>query len=219
MHAANWAEQHAPGLRASLITPERVPLEVLGDVASAAVERALREAGVALLTDRRAHGLASRHLMLDGVPMEIDAAIATPRLEGVRFSGVPSDYSGFVLTDEYGAVEHLDDVYAVGDLSGFPSSRAVWAPSRLTRWPRRSRRRPACRSASGPPSRTLRVRLAGGSEPLFLTAELDAHGRPRPDTSAAVAGHAPWWPPAKVYARRLAPYLALQQSTPATCAS
>lgn len=213
LHAAGWAEQHAPGLRVTLITPEHHPLEGLGDTASAAVDRVLREAGIWLLTGTRAQGLARGHLLLDGVPMEVGAAIATPRLEGVRFSGVPSDYSGFALTDKYGAVERLDDVYAIGDLSGYPVKQGGLGTQQADVVASVLAAQAGVPIHIQPPSRTLRVHLAGGSGPLFLSAELDAHGRPRPGTSAAVAGHAPWWPPAKIYARHLAPYLAQHHNT------
>lgn len=215
LHAATWAEEHAPGLRVNVVTPERSPLEVLGDTAAAAVRGALRDAGVALFTDTRARGVARGHLMLDGAPMEVDAVIATARLEGVRFSGIPSDYSRFVLTDELGAVQGLDDVYAVGDLSGYPVKQGGLAAQQADAVAAVLAARAGVPVGVHPPTRSLRVRLAGGARPLFLSAELDARGRPRSGTSTAVKDRAPWWPPAKVYARHLAPYLARQQDSPA----
>lgn len=207
LDAATWRDRHAPGLRIALVTAERSPLAVLGDVASAAVARVVREARVDLFTDTRARGLSRDKLTLEGHAIDVDAAIATPRLEGVRFRGVPSDYSGFAVTDALGAVDGLDDVYAVGDLSGYPIKQGGLAAQEADAVASALAAQAGASVAVKPPTRTLRVRVSGVEEPLFLTAELDSRGRPRPGTST-VETVPPWWPPAKVYARHLSPYLA-----------
>ncbi|HWT93168.1 MAG TPA: hypothetical protein VN238_09245, partial [Solirubrobacteraceae bacterium] len=53
----------------------------------------------------------------------------------------------------------------------------------------------------------LRARLHAPGEPLFLRTELTEHGDPEPGTDEASAEPL-WWPPAKLAASHLTPWLA-----------
>ena len=63
--------------------------------------------------------------------------MALPRLRGERIDGVPQTARGFVV-DMWGRVEGLGSVFAAGDITTFPSSRAGSRRSRPMRPPRRS---------------------------------------------------------------------------------
>ena len=99
-----------------------------------------------------------------------------------------------MLADTYGVGERLDDVYAIGDLSGYPVKQCGLGAQQADAVAAVLAAQAGAPVQVQPSTRTLRVRLAGGSEPLLLSAELDAHGRPRPGTSTAVEGHAPGGP-------------------------
>ena len=49
-----------------------------------------------------------------------DVAIALPELAGSALPGLPHDDEGFTPVDDYGRVDGLDDVYAVGDMTARP---------------------------------------------------------------------------------------------------
>ena len=55
-----------------------------------------------------------------GDPIEADAVICSPRLEGRRIDGVPQDRFGFIPIDEHGGVIGMENVYAAGDITMFP---------------------------------------------------------------------------------------------------
>ena len=71
-----------------------------------------------------------------GEPIEADAVISLPRLEGRRIDGIPHDPDGFVSVDEHGRVAGMERVFAAGDVTRSPSSRAGSRPSRPTRSPK-----------------------------------------------------------------------------------
>jgi sulfide:quinone oxidoreductase len=129
--------------------------------------------------------------------------VGLPRLTGAGISGLPTDDDGFVLVDEHGRVNGLDNVYAAGDAVAWPvkqgglaaqqadvvaESLAAWAGAPVRSTPFRP---------------VLRGILLDGEDPVFLRADTRA-GR---DLSLARLKPL-WWPPAKVAGRYLAPYLA-----------
>jgi sulfide:quinone oxidoreductase len=104
-----------------LVTPEAQPLALFGSEASEEIARLLNDRGIALSTHTDAVAFAAGRLELaSGDGVETDAAVALPRLQGVRISGVPHDHDGFIDTDRFGRVPELTDVYAAGDVTSFP---------------------------------------------------------------------------------------------------
>ena len=55
-----------------------------------------------------------------GGRISADRVVALPRLRGPGFPGLPGDEAGFIVTDEHGRVEGIEDVYAAGDVTAFP---------------------------------------------------------------------------------------------------
>ena len=191
-----------------LVTPEARPLEIFGAEGSDAVHAALIEYGVHLDCDAR-----PRATTRDGVELRYgglvpgDRVIAVPQLVGPLLPGVPAEWNGFLPIDADSAVVGLDDVYAAGDLTDFPVKQGGLATQQADAAAR------AIAAEAGVPVSTerrvyvLRGQLLGAREPLYLSAELDAAGRPV-EGGGAAGSELPWWPSGKVVGRHLSPRLA-----------
>lgn len=190
-----------------LVTPEHAPLEAFGPEVSAAAREALQERGVRLRTASAVEAFDDGLLWieLEGAA-EVDATIALPRLYGPAIPGLPADADGFVPVDGFGRVAGQDDVHAAGDATTQPIKQGGLAAQladvvaadvvhRLLGGPRPAPLDPVLRAVllTGGPPRYLRAHVARGGE------EHDGE---------QVADEPLWWPPAKIVAHHLAPYLA-----------
>jgi sulfide:quinone oxidoreductase len=203
------AEDRRLDAEVTVATPERAPLQIFGATASARVARLLAERDVRFAGCT--HPTAAPRGALEALYEDArpaDAVIAIPRLEGQRISGVPSDWSGFVLTDAVGRVEGLPDVYAAGDLTEYPVKQGGLAAQQAETVARAALATLAGAPVPEPEARELRARLVGGSKPLMLRVRLDDAGRPTDDGEVSAAPVDTAWPTEKVFRRYLAPYLA-----------
>ncbi|HEU4702946.1 MAG TPA: FAD-dependent oxidoreductase [Conexibacter sp.] len=190
-----------------VVTPERAPLEAFGQEVAVAAREALEQRGVQLRTassvETYEDGLL--WLELEGAA-EVDAAIALPRLFGPAIPGLPADADGFVPVDGFGRVVGEDGVHAAGDATTLPLKQGGLAAQladvvagdvvhRLLGEPR-----PA------PFDPVLRALLLTGGTPRFLRAHVARRGEEH--DGEEVSEEALWWPPAKIAAHHLAPYLA-----------
>ncbi len=111
-------------IETSLVTPERSPLEMLGNEAVTAVSDALREAGVAVVFANQVEiepgqpGVLVAHP--SGKRVDVDRVVALPTLRGRPIRGVPVEEHGFVEIDKRCRVKGLEHVWAVGDITTFP---------------------------------------------------------------------------------------------------
>lgn len=196
------AEHLTRGVEVVVVTPEERPLVLFGDAASTAIAELLKLREIRIETTSAAHSWADGTLLLeDGRKLPADAVVALPALEGQPIAGVPQDESGFIATDELGAVLGLIDVYAAGDLTQSPIKQgglaAQQADSVAT----------AIAADAGAPVRpapykpVLRGLLLTGLAPRFLRQE---------DSTSLVDTQPLWWPPAKIVGRYLSPFLAQQ---------
>jgi sulfide:quinone oxidoreductase len=190
----------------TLVTPEDAPLALFPGAGSAAVAERLQAAGVRFLGSAYAHDYDGRTLALTPGERTLDAerAVALPVLAGPSLGGVPSDPDGFVHVDERGRVPGLPDVYAIGDATtfaikqgGIAAQQADAVATLIARAAGASLPEPSTRPL-------LRAVLLTGDGPLYLRATL-AGGE---SVVSSASRHCPWWPPHKVAARYLAPYLA-----------
>jgi sulfide:quinone oxidoreductase len=102
--------------RVALITPEERLLEPFGPTASAAVERAVRDAGIELLRAPHERALSAERL------------VAAPLLRGRRIDGVPAgEPYRLIETDEFCRVPGLAGVYAIGDITAYPVKQGAVA--------------------------------------------------------------------------------------------
>ncbi|HST39100.1 MAG TPA: FAD-dependent oxidoreductase [Conexibacter sp.] len=208
MTAERAAEVAAVDLSLTLVTPEEEPLAAFHGAGSAAVGQLLAAARVAFAGATRAHDYDGRTLALSSLETEddrriaIDRVVALPALRGPAIEGLPLDRSGFVRVDNHCAVRGLDDVYAIGDATTFPLKQGGVATQQAD----------AVAAAIGGRSAELRPHLRAmlltGGEPLYLSATVVGGV----GVSSSVSHSCPWWPPHKIAARHLAPYLADRQA-------
>jgi sulfide:quinone oxidoreductase len=202
---AQHASSHGiASLELTIVSPEGQPLEIFGPRASAAVKRLLEDAGI----DFRgscAPGAVEREGLLtaDGQLLRVDRVVSLPRLVVDPLAGLPQGPDGFIGTDLHMRVDGLSRVFAAGDATWFPikqggvaAQQADVAATSIVACLDRDRRPATFRPM-------LRGALLTGSAPRYLRAE------PGDEDASSAAGERPlWWPPSKIAARYLAPYLA-----------
>ena len=192
----------------TLVAPEATPLEMLGAAASRIVGDVLAERGVQFVGASAAKSVhrGGTLLLEEGASIRADRVVAAPVLGGQRITGIPADRVGFVLTDTFGRVQGLEDVYAVGDMTAFPIKQGGLATQQADRAAHAIAEFDGFTARGVRPGTVLHMRLVGGAEPLLLRAELDQLGRvsdaelERADPKTLAAS-------SKVYGRYLVPYL------------
>ena len=199
-------------LDVALLTPERIPLEVVGMRGSRIVADLLAERGISFLgnsTPRSVRRDGSLALQV-GAPVAADRVVALPQLHGSRLPGLPAGWSGFVPTDAAGRVDGLANVYAAGDMTQFPVKQGGIAAQQADEIAH------SIAADLGAPvkelheTRILRARLLHGDGAIVLRAELDAAGR----ATRATIEHRESRdaPDLKVFGRYLSPYLSIYRS-------
>ncbi len=193
---AHWAEQVGLALEPWVVTHEARALGVFGERASRSIAELLEDAGVRLWTGAFAEAVEDGRLWMSlegGLP--VDLAVALPLPAARPIGGLPADAHGFVPVDEFGRVDGLADVYAAGDMTaralkqgGLATQPADAAATAIAAW-------------SGAPVEprpyrpVLRGMLLTGGRPHYVSRDEDGE-------------EALWWPPHKIAARELGPYLA-----------
>ena len=193
-----------------LVTPEPEPLQLFGKAASEAIAELFALHGIRLVTSTVPLEVSEGVLRFVGTgETRADRVIALPRLEGPRLEGVPHDGNGFIPVDEHQRVRDLDDVFAAGDIAGFPVKQGGLAAQQADAAAEVIAAEAGAQVDPQPFRPVLRGILLTGLTPRFLRTELGTH-QTELDTEAL------WWPPAKIVGRYLAPFLAdqLQLSSP-----
>jgi sulfide:quinone oxidoreductase len=201
------------GLKLTIVTNEDVPLAAFRGAGSDAARRLLETAGITTFCSTYVTAFDGRTLTLapGGRTLEVDAVLALPELHGPALPGVPCDSDGFIHTDEHGRLPGLDDVYAIGDATTFPikqggiaTQQADVVAAHIAQSAGIEAREPRTRPV-------LRAILLTGHDPLYLTATITGGE----SVGSRASTHCMWWPPHKVAARHLAPYLADRDEAPA----
>jgi sulfide:quinone oxidoreductase len=186
----------------TLVTPEEAPLAVFGPEASGEVAIALADAGVVvrprLAVSRVDHGVV--HAVPGDVRIEVDRVVALPVLAGPHVSGLPADQEGFLAVDEEGRVRGVEDVFAAGDGTTNPIKQGGIGAQQADAAAVAIARRAGADLDPAPFRPVLRGKLLTGGRARFLR-------RTAPDAGSTATEHALWWPPSKVAAPHLAPYL------------
>jgi sulfide:quinone oxidoreductase len=109
-------------LAITLLTPERMALEVFGDQVSRQVAAMLAERRIELVTSAYCEVPQSQQVVVHpgGRVVHTGRVVALPRLLGPGLSGLPADGGGFLPVDEYGRVRGVDHVWAAGDATDVP---------------------------------------------------------------------------------------------------
>ena len=190
----------------TLVTPEDEPLGLFHGAGTAAVADRLAAAGIEFLGSTYAHDYDGETLALTPGERTLEAqrVVTLPLLAGPSIEGVPTDPDGFVHVDEQGRVPGLPGVFAVGDATTFAIKQGGIAAQQADAVAARIARA-AGASVPEPSTRPLlRAVLVAGDGPVYLRATLTGGE----SVVSSVSRRCPWWPPHKVAARHLAPYLA-----------
>lgn len=189
----------------TLVTPERSPLAVFGETASAAVAALLEEAGVMAVTGAEAQVPAPDRITIQpGDRMiEVDRIVSLPELFGPAVRGIPSGEHGFIPIDANCRVPGVERVFAAGDAVDFEVKHGGVAAQQADAAAQ------AIAALAGAPVTPEPVRLEihgmllTGGRPRYLSAELHG-GR---GVRSQVSDEPPQTPAAKITARYLGPYL------------
>src|ERR671936_1795326 len=104
-----------------IVTREHSPLEAFGDRIASHVWSLLAERSIAVRGDTVPLRAGPGGLMVkNDAPVQVERIVALPRLGGPWVGGLPHDEQGFLPTDQHGAVEGIDAVWAAGDGTSFP---------------------------------------------------------------------------------------------------
>jgi sulfide:quinone oxidoreductase len=199
--ALQTAVATAGGAALTLVTPEEDPLTLFGRPARRRVRALLAEHGIAMHTSTTPLRVLGGMLLTSGGTVAADRVVTLPELTGPRVAGLPTDARGFLPIDEHAAVVGAPGVFAAGDgtdavvkQGGLAAQQADAAAAAIA-------------AAAGAPvdpapfRPSLRAQLLTGSLPWWF--------RGAAGERAPMAARSPlWWPPGKVAAKHLAPYLA-----------
>lgn len=191
----------------TLVTFECEPMQAFGLPAAEFVRDELAASGVQLLAGVHARVPYPTVVELaPGARLRCDRVVHLPALSGPNTPGVPCDELGFILADEAFRAGDTDDLFAVGDgtagvykQGGLAAQQADVVADQI-----------AVRAGAEHPPRPYRPVLRG----LLRTAHGPRYLRAEPPggaTSAEVSEHCLWWPPSKVAARWLVPWLAARE--------
>jgi sulfide:quinone oxidoreductase len=188
----------------AVITPEPAPVAVFGPSAEAAVAELLSARGIEVFVNSRVHELGDEGIRLTPGDRALGPAevIALPVMEGPAIGGLPADEGGFIPIDEHARVKGLDGVYAAGDGTNFPIKQGGMATQQADAAAEHIAHALGAGGAPEPFRPVLRGKLLTGDESLQLRSEVAGGGGE--DVASA---DALWWPPQKISARYLAPFL------------
>jgi sulfide:quinone oxidoreductase len=190
-------------VQVTVVTPERTPLAVFGEQASAAVRDELERAGVGLETGAVGH-VEHGELVLEpaGKRLQVERVFAMPRLLGPGFAGVPADEDGFIVVGDDGRVEGCARTWAAGDgivspvkFGGLATHQARAAAARIARLA-------GAEDVDDPGEPVLHGHLLVGMRSRRLAPGSDDEGAPL------------WWPGGKVAGEYLPRWLAEHKLAP-----
>lgn len=202
---AGWcADRHLAGVALTVVTPEPEPLAMFGHAAAQTVANLLSDHGVRLVAGHLSRSFDGRRLTLDdATSVDADAVIALPRLRRSPVPGLPSTAEGFLAVDELSAVEGVEAVYAVGDITDQPIKQGGLAAQQADAAAAAIAQRFGAPVEPQPFKPVLRGMLLTGVASAFLRR---GEGE---EAGASEAGFdALWWPPSKIAGRYIGPFLA-----------
>jgi len=202
------------GPQITIVTPEVAPLALFGRAATTAVAAELEAEGVGFrgcaYAEIEKHHAVTLVLHPGMRRIDVDRVVALPRLYGRAPDGVPADEDGFVAVDRHCKVRGLRHVWAAGDGIAFPVKFGGLAAEQADAAAAAIAALAGADVTPEPFRPVLRGRLLTGRSERFMHHVSGGGGG-----EGTVADHALWWPPGKVAGRRLAPYLAERDGTPA----
>jgi sulfide:quinone oxidoreductase len=192
--------------RLTVVTPEDAPLELFGHRAGEQMAGLLSEHGVEVVTGTHPVEFGAGRLQVaPGEPIEAEAVLSLPRLEGHRIEGIRADADGFLRVDEHCRVVAAERVYAAGDVTTFPVKQGGIATQEADVAAEAIAAAAGCAAAPSPFDPVLRGVLWTGGEPRYL------YGRPTGGHGdVSKLSEEPLWPEreGKIVGRYLTPFLA-----------
>jgi sulfide:quinone oxidoreductase len=179
---------------------------LFGPPASTAVAGLLDERGIGFDGGRHPAEVRPGELItVPGGSVEADRVASLPRQRGPFLQGLPQDPDRFIPTDLHGLVSGQEDVYAAGDATTNPVKQGGVAAQQADAVAEAIAARVGAPVEPRPFRPVVRGLLLTGRSPQFIRAEVSGGPNHPPQASMQPL----WWPPSKIAARWLAPYLAL----------
>jgi sulfide:quinone oxidoreductase len=156
------------------------------------------------------YGVMNRVGLLDISPgerrIEVDRVVTEPRLSGPIVHGIPLHPDRFIRIDRHGRVADMEDVFAAGDATEFPVKHGGLAAEQADAVAEMIAASAGADVDPKPFRPILRGVLLTGGPARYLRADISG----RVGDDSAISAQALWWPPDKIAARYLAPYLSHQ---------
>jgi sulfide:quinone oxidoreductase len=182
----------------TVVTSEEAPLELFGAEGSHTMANRLTEAGVVVVTGKRAEIPTSRLVELypGEERLSVDRVVTLPTLEGPAVPGLPHDADGYLHVDRHGRVRGAPDVYAAGDATHHPVKQGGLA----------------CQQADAA-AEAIAARAGAAIDPqpytpilqgVLLTERAATFLRPEATADTSGSDRALRWPPTKIAGRELA---------------
>jgi sulfide:quinone oxidoreductase len=192
----------------TLVTPEHEPLSAFGAPAAELARAELEAAGVELLAGVHASVPHPTIVQLShGARLTCDRIVHLPLQSGPNCPGLPCDEAGFVLVDDAFRVHDAEDLFAVGDATAGAYKQGGLAAQQADVVAEQIAWRVGAEHAPRPYRPVMRGLLRTVHGPRYLRAE-----PPGGAASAEVSDQCLWWPPSKVAARWLTPWLAARDA-------
>ena len=204
LHTSAWLkERQVFGVPLVVVSPEAGPLSAFGERVSDEVAALLESHGVEFVSGHAVRHEPGNLLLAGGRSVDVDLAIALPRLAGPAIHGLPHDRDGFLPVDPYGRVGGVEHVFAAGDATDYPIKQGGLATQQADGIAELIVAQLTAGVSPAPPAPVLQAVLYGGRETRYLRARLGEEL----DTSSEVSS-SPLWPgSSKLVGRYLSKYL------------
>jgi sulfide:quinone oxidoreductase len=204
-------------LATTIITPEDAPLAVFGAAASQAVAELLDRAHIETINSAYVEVPRSGEVVINPGDrhLHVNRVIALPELSGPPVRGIPLGEHGFIHIDPHGRVLDVDHVYAAGDLTDFPVKHGSIAAQQADAVAQSLAALAGAPVTPEPFHPVIHGMLLTYDKPRYLTASLTGGD----GFSSEITDTPTWFPPSKIAARYLAPYLDEHEREPAPAAS
>lgn len=201
--AADVAERRLE-VRLSVVTPEETPLQLFGLQAGEQVAGLLADHGIEVITGAHPVSFDGRQLTVaPGAPVDADAVITMPRLQGRHLEGIPRDQNGFIPVDGHCRVPEMDHVFAAGDVTAFPIKQGGIATQQAAVAAATIAAEAWGTAQPSPFDPVLRGTLLTGERTRFLSGRISGrHGE-----TSQMSVRPLWQPQGKIFGTRLTPLL------------
>jgi sulfide:quinone oxidoreductase len=193
-------------LATTIVTPEDSPLAIFGPTASGAVAELLERARVKTINSAYAEVPHSGEVVINPGDrhLQVDRVIALPELYGPCVRGIPLSEHGFIRVDPHGRVPEVENVYAAGDAIDFPIKHGGLASQQADVVAQSIGALAGAPVTPEPFHPVIHGMLLTDDKPRYLTARITGG---HDGFSSEISDAPTWFPPSKIAAKYLAPYL------------